>query len=76
MFEAEADVDVDFEYENDSLYYAWDLARTRHAGVHWHSNSATVTASLLGQFEMEEATREVTFDRVYIWKLSEPNLDV
>jgi len=75
-FEAEADVDVDFEYENDSPYYSWDLARTRHPGVHWHSDSATVTASVLGQFEVEEATGEITFDSVYIWKLSEPNVDI
>lgn len=73
-FEAEADVDVDFEYEQETPSYSYET-RDRRTRLDWHSDSTTVTASLLGQLEIEETTGEVTFDRVYIWKLSEPRRD-
>jgi hypothetical protein len=74
-FEAEADVDVDVEYDaDDGFPHHFDPQRD-----HWHDalleryGSTTVTASLSGQFEFDEATGQVLSASMSIWALSDPD---
>ncbi|MDJ0354416.1 PIN domain-containing protein [Pseudarthrobacter sp. PH31-O2] len=73
-FEAEADADVSFEFEVDTPSYYHDARRDPWPGG-VHTDSDTVTASLTGQLEFDESTREITLDGVSIWQLSEPRTE-
>lgn len=73
-FEAEADVDVEVEFDAENvLPHHFDPQRD-----HWYDmtlerfGSATVTASLSGQFEFDEASGEASSLSTSIWALSDP----
>lgn len=73
-FEAEADIDVEVEFDAENvLPHHFDPQRD-----HWYDmtlerfGSVTVTASLSGQFEFDEASGEASSVSMSIWALSDP----
>lgn len=74
-FEVEADADVDIEYEDDSYPYHFDPeSDSSWSGGSLRSDTTTVTASLTGQLEFDEASEEVDAVEMSLYRLSEPAL--
>lgn len=75
-FETEADVDVDIEYEDEEGYpYLFDPERDRWPSLFLNTGTVTVTASLAGQLEFDETTNTLSSVELWIYALSEPDLE-